>query len=60
MILLNTSEVGMRVADTARAFPCAQWLTYAIDSAHASATAAAGQRKRPAATAASVDRSTLS
>jgi hypothetical protein len=59
MILLNSSPVGMRVAGTARAFPCAQWHSYVIDSAHASATAAAGQRKRPA-TAASVDRSTFS
>jgi hypothetical protein len=59
MILLNSSPVGMRVAGTARAFPCAGWQTYAIDTAHASAPASAGQRKRPAETAASVDRSTF-
>jgi hypothetical protein len=59
MTLLNTSAVGMRFADTGRALPCAQWPAYAIQAEHASAPAAAGQRKRRTATAASVDGSII-
>ncbi|MDT5095604.1 MAG: hypothetical protein QOH60_4967 [Mycobacterium sp.] len=52
MTLLNTYAVGMRSGGTGRALPCAGWAQFAIDAAHASATAAAvAQRKHRAATA---------